>query len=202
MRWWSIALPMLFAASLSAASPLIESVVDLSVETDAPLATAMPGERRWRWGGEIQVYPAGVIGAGRASVALSQRERLLFYVGYNLTDRGDFGEHDDEEGGGPGFGLAWRRYFSGVDRDGWYAGARADLWFLEIDWRDDEPARSGRTDVLVLQPTAVGGRAWVWDDLVLDLGLALGAEVNLDTDGEDVGEGAILLGGLGFEYAF
>jgi len=39
-------------------------------------------------------------------------------------------------------------------------------------------------------------------DWILDLTASLGAEINVDTDGEPVGEGAILLLGVGTEYRF
>lgn len=148
---------------------------------------------------EVRVYPAGVITSVRGARALRKSDVLHFSAGYNFTDRRDFGEHDDEEGGGPGIGAGWRRYY-GPDRGGWMWGARLDLWDLEIDWEDDLPSggkREGETDVTVLQPTVEGGYTWrLGGGWRLDLTLAVGAEINVDTDGEDVGEGAIGLLGV------
>jgi len=72
-----------------------------------------------------------------------------------------------------------------------------DLWFLDIDWKDD-PNLSGSTDVVVLQPTVEGGYAWWLGPGRLELLAAVGAEINVDEDGEDVGDGAIGL--IGFTY--
>ncbi len=149
----------------------------------------------------LQAYPAGVILAVRASLPIRARSTLTAYAAYNLTDRRDFGEHDNEEGRGPGFGFAFRRYL-GARYQGVHVGARADLWFLKIDWEDDTPRRSGTTDIVVLQPTAQVGytRTVANGRLVLEATVALGVEINLDTQGEAVGEGAILLGAIGIAY--
>ena len=77
------------------------------------------------------------------------------------------------------------------------------MWFLQIDWRDDVGNRSGTTDITVLQPTAQGGYRWLFgDNLTFAATAALGAEINIRTDGEAVGEGAILLIGLELGYRF
>ena len=56
--------------------------------------------------------------------------------------------------------------------------------------------------MLVLQPTLEGGYSWLLDQgrWSLDLSLGLGAEINLDEDGEDVGDGAIVLLGVSLLY--
>lgn len=147
---------------------------------------------------EFQAYPAGVVSGLRAERALGVRDLLFARVAWNDTDRRDFGEHDDERGGGPGGGVGWSRFLR-ADRTGWRYGARVDLWDLEIDWRDRAPAqRSGATEVLVLQPALELGYRWripnsAW---LVDLTASVGLELNLDTSGEDVGEGPIGLIGL------
>ena len=57
-------------------------------------------------------------------------------AGANVTDRGDWSEHDNEEGFGSGVGGGWRRY-GNSGRVGFFWGGRVDLWSLEIDWEDD-----------------------------------------------------------------
>ena len=168
-----------------------------------PRAEAQSPMSRLSAGLEVQGYPAGVILAGQASLALSAADAVALYVGYNATDRGDFGQHDDEEGGGAGLGAAIRHSF-GAGGGGWHMGARTDLWFLDIDWSDAGGARVGMTAVTVLQPTARAGYAWLLfgQRLRLDATLALGAEINIQTQGEDVGEGVIALGGVGLSYRF
>ena len=150
------------------------------------------------YGAEAQAYPAGVIVAGHVQYALADEQALTFRVGYNFTERGDFGEHDDEDGGGPGFGVGYRYDFAAPGENGWLLGGRLDLFFLEIDHETDLPPASGTTDVVVLQPTIEGGYGWWLRNGRVEVTLAGGAEINVDTDGEDVGEGAIGL--LGVTY--
>lgn len=148
---------------------------------------------------EVQVYPAGVIPGLQLRRHPTSADTVYFRVGANLTERNDWGEHDDESGTGFGGGIGWRRSLAGVPGGtGWLYGARMDLWSLEIDWRDPGP-REGTTDVLVLQPTLEAGYGWtLTSGSRVELVLGLGAEINVDTDGEDVGEGAIALVGLTF----
>lgn len=156
-----------------------------------------------QYGYELQAYPAGIITGPRIEWSRSEREVIAVRPGWNITDRRDFGEHDDEQGDGPGIGVNYRRWLA-PDRTGWLFGGRLDLWWLEIDWKDDPGKPSeveGKTDVVVLQPTLEGGYSFrLSERWRLDLTLGLGAEINVDTDGEDVGEGAILLGGISFSY--
>ena len=154
---------------------------------------------KWAFGPEVQVYPAGLITAVQAQREVSEHGAWTFRAGYNFTDRADNGEHDDEDGGGPGAGVGYRHSFAGHSQSGWLVGARADLWFLDIDWKDD-PNLSGSTDVVVLQPTVEAGYAWHLGTGRLELTAAVGAEINVDEDGEDVGQGAIGL--LGLTYLF
>ncbi len=154
----------------------------------------------WDFGPEVQIYPAGIIAGVQGRSVIDDASEVTFRVAYNTTDRQDFGEHDDETGGGPGFGMGWRRYF-GPDHTEWLLGGRIDFWFLEIDWEDDPPAsvQKGSTDVIVLQPTVEGGYTFALDGgWRFDLTLSVGAEINIEEDGDDVGEGAIGL--LGFSF--
>lgn len=146
-----------------------------------------------RPGLSLQVYPAGVI----AGVQVIQPDFLLDESGLrlamNLTDRRDWGEHDNEDGGGGGVGVFTREAIS----EEFLVGARLDLWSLGISWEEDD--RRGTSDILVLQPTAeVIYRPSRLPKFSFTAGL--GAEINIDTDGEDVGEGFIGL--LGVEYQF
>jgi len=163
-----------------------------------------------------RAYPAGGVATAGISRGWStpteagqMGESLQFeagiWAGTNLTRRRDWGEHDDERGGGLGGGveLTW---FPGRTDAGWFTGVRTSIWSMEIEWRDDPqtplgPARVGETDILVVQPTVRGGyRFRLGGRLRLDAEAALGAEINAMTDGEDVGQGAIALAGLRLVY--
>ncbi len=161
---------------------------------------------------EAQIYPAGGILVGGVRLG-----PLDVHAGWNLTRRGDFGEHDNERGGGPGIGLGiWQRGAPGLPGAasgllgvaGLRAGLRLDVWYLDIDWWDrvpggitgppTPPRRSGSTQITVVQPTL--RLRFDLPGTPLGLTAAVGAEFNVSTDGEDVGEGAIGL--LGLRWAF
>lgn len=158
----------------------------------------------------LQVYPAGIMTEAEVEFELDDAHAFFLRAGYNFTDRRDWGKHDDEEGGGPGVTLGYRRSLNrpirGFAFDDWFIGGRVDIWFLDIDWEDtppERPRRTGSSDVVVLQPTAEVGRTFhPAEQTVVQLFLALGAEVNVATDGEQVGEGAILLAGFSLRRAF
>ena len=174
--------PLLLLALLASCAAVPQEPVRVSSDT--------------RYGFELQAYPAGVVGALRLEQPIGDDEAVSYRVGWNETDRRDWGEHDDESGGGAGLGFGYTRWLDTSDA-GWFWGGQLDLWALDIDWRDDSPAASGATDVIVVQPTLVGGYTVASQgDWRLDWTASLGAEINVDTDGEDVGEGAILLIGL------
>ncbi|MBO3698440.1 hypothetical protein [Roseivirga sp. E12] len=148
----------------------------------------------------VQRYPAGTIVNLRSAWKISTRSVLMGKLGYNMAKRKDFGKHDNEEGGGPGFTLAYKRYFK-TGLSGWFIEGRASMWFLDIDWRDDQPSISGNTDISVVQPTAGIGYDFLLNDkMKLGLIAAFGYELNVVTSGEPVGEGGISLIGFSFAY--
>lgn len=151
---------------------------------------------------ELQVYPAGVILGIRGGLIFDRHQELNLRLGYNIARRGDFGEHDNEEGGGPGFSVGYRYHFKDNLED-LFIGARTDIWFLDIDWRDDQPLRTGSTDITIIQPTLETGYDLLKrSDWTLAPTVSFGYEFNIKTEGEEVGEGAILLGGVNATYSF
>lgn len=152
---------------------------------------------------ELQAYPAGVILGVRGEWKFEERVALNFRLGYNIARRGNYGKHDNEEGGGPGFGLEYRRY---LERwlPGLFIGLRTDLWLINIDWRNDNPLETGSTEISVLQPTLEAGYNLLKPRTALQIvpTISFGYEINVKTTGEEVGEGAILLGGVNIGYTF
>ena len=168
-----------------------------------PSIYAQVPDRSFMRGLAVQGYPAGVILNGRFSYFYKPNQSVGIYLGYNITNRRDWGEHDNEQGSGAGVGLAWRYYFKEKDVNGFHAGIRTDMWFLTIDWEQDT-GQEGETEISVLQPTAQFGYSFFPADrrVAFELNASLGAEINILTRGEDVGEGAIFLVGFSFGYQF
>lgn len=165
-----------------------------------PAAQAEPNPATG-WAFEVQAYPTGVIPGVRYEWETSTQDQWFARLAYNFTDRSDFGEHDDESGGGPGIGFGWRHWLN-QNHSEWHYGARLDIWDLEIDWEEDgPPSGEGKTDILVMQPSGELGYSWhTTGGSRIDLTAGLGVEVNVDTGGEDVGEGIIVLGGITWSF--
>lgn len=147
----------------------------------------------------LQAYPAGVIGQVRYT-RLFDRQSLGFHAGSNWTNRRDWGKHDNESGSGYGAGLIWR-FYPRPTPTGLFAGIQADLWFMDIDWTR-YAGTTGTTEITVFQPTAQVGYTLPQGPWRFEATLSLGAEINVQTSGEPVGEGAIFLAGLGAAYTF
>ncbi len=161
-----------------------------------------------RPGAMVQVYPAGQTGAFQISSPLGSANEIGVHAGYNRTRRRDWGIHDDERGGGPGFGASLKRFINSESRN-WFYGLRVDLWSLGIDWYDRVLECSGsatacmvmdESRILVFQPTVQAGYRFRPAGYRVDLSLAFGREVNIRTRGAEVGDGAILLAGIAFVF--
>jgi hypothetical protein len=160
-----------------------------------------PGLRAIGW--EAQLYPAGYILGLRYDHSIGDQWTANLRLGYNFARRRDLGEHDNEEGGGMGGGLGVR-YFFKPQYQGLFLGLRMDLWKMDIDWRTDGPPGPsiiGNTEITVLQPLAEGGYAFTLADgnWVVVPKISLGYEINIKSEGEDVGEGAISLIGVSIQ---
>lgn len=157
--------------------------------------TPMP----WEAGVEFQAYPTGNIPGVLIDRPFSELTYGEVRLGYNFVRHRDQGVHDDERGGGPGFSLGVKRYFN--TKSGWFLSIRSDLWLNTVDWRDGKGTTfksEGTTDVIVLQPTAMIGHAFALGDggWIIRPTLAGGIEINIKTEGEEVGEGVIGLLGV------
>jgi hypothetical protein len=159
---------------------------------------------RLNLGAEFQWYPAGVMFGLRSDLYYNKHENINLRIGYNLTDRQDFSAFNDKEtGGGFGFGIGYRYYFG--KRKGFFLGARADFWWLDIDWEDFNESLQineiGTTEIVVFQPTIEIGYQFVLDKhWIIAPAFTNGREINLITNGEKVGQGWITLIGLNVGY--
>ncbi len=158
--------------------------------------------RSTTYGVELQQYPTGFQPGLFVSFPLAELTSIDLRVGYNLVWHGSTGVHDDERGGGFGFSLGYLRSFLSPD-DGLFSMGRVDGWFNRVDWRDKAAPADlmGTTDLIVIQPSfLLGYRFPLASQMSISPTLAFGWEFNVREDGEDIGEGAILLWGvrLGF----
>jgi len=152
------------------------------------------------FGIEIQQYPTGFLFGVRGEVGLKAHHAIDFRLGYNSLDHRDLGVQENEEGGGFGGTIGYRYYFQ-PEHHKFFLGARTDLWFNSVDWINS--TEFGNTKITVLQPTAILGYLFLLNEkFVLTPTAALGAEINIKTEGAEVGQGAILLWGINLAYRF
>ncbi|MEM7367774.1 MAG: hypothetical protein AAF587_04170 [Bacteroidota bacterium] len=146
---------------------------------------------------EVQIYPTGIMPGVRGEVMLSEQNELHLRAGANLFDHRDLGVQEEEIGGGGGFTLGYRRYF-GENQKGFFLGVRNDFWFNANNWRNNIGTiqeTSGTTNIVVVQPTAEAGYRLPLGNSLWTLAPAIGFgyEVNVISNGADVGQGPILL---------
>ena len=184
-------------------------ILGLTIYTWCGIKAQVNQDRVWHFGPEVQQYPTGFLFNLHLSKYVSSRFAVESRVGYNLVRHGDAGVHDDERGGGWGGSIGAHRILGTPGREenqGWIIGGRCDLWFNKIDWKDRMAMSNeikGKTEAIVLQPTAFAGyQILLHDRLFLTPTIALGAEINIRESGGEVGEGLILLWGIRFLYGW
>lgn len=99
---------------------------------------------------ELRLYPVGQIASTGLTWQLNAQTEWGASVLYNRARRGDAGRHQNESGDGFGIGAELSRFWR-REPQGWFYGARAELFRLDIEWRD--PGLTGDSSVNVIQPT-------------------------------------------------
>ena len=149
---------------------------------------------------EFQAYPTGLIPGIQIEKGFGAKDAVHLRLGYQHIRHGDWGVQEDERGNGYGFSLGYKHYLK-EGFAGWFWGLRNDFWWNTLDWKNNIGELNeigGTSEIIVIQPTAMAG-------YLFELGktgfftptIAFGFEVNVETEGEEMGQGAILL--LGFE---
>lgn len=145
-------------------------------------------------GGSFQWYPAGTISGLHFAFNSRLHHSVMFKLGYNKTNRKDQGDHDNEKGDGWGGSVGYRYYFKPFPHK-FFIGTRCDLWRMKIDW--NEGTQSGQSKTWTLQPVLeIGYTFFVNDQMFITPSIANGADINVRTEGQKVGQGFKTLLGL------
>jgi len=151
-------------------------------------------------GPEVQLYPTGILFGMTFYKELNEYNYLGIRAGYNFVRHGSAGLHEDERGGGWGGTIGYHRQIN-IGNSHWLVGARCDLWRNKIDWtnRVGEPDEvTGISRITVIQPTVQLAYPFRVTDQFFLPSISFGSEINIRTEGEEVGEGLILLIGLSY----
>ena len=145
-------------------------------------------------GGEFQWYPAGTITGVHIAFNAKLHNSVNLRFGYNNANRKNWGKHNIEKGGGWGGTVGYRYYFKPFPHK-FFLGARTDIWRMKINWSD--PLSTGTSKTWTLQPTfEVGYTFFINDQLFLTPSISNGVELNIKTEGQEVGHGFITLLGI------
>lgn len=142
----------------------------------------------------LQIYPAGLISCVTFENYVSQKGSLLFRLGINYADRKDYSPYNDnEKGKGFGGSMGYRKHVP-LKLGKIVFGLHCDIWNMWINWKNDigEPNYTkGQTYTLVLQPWIEGGYFIRLKSIPLQFGITtgFGREINVVTNGKDVGQG-------------
>ncbi len=154
------------------------------------------------FGIEFQAYLAGIMPGIVFEKKFSQRHGWHARIGANLADRHDWGKHDDETGSGYGATLGYRYYFETFNQN-FSVGPRIDFWQMKIDWVGSNlititNTMTGTSDISIFQPTLELAWWLPFKKGAYEIGVSItnGFEINVKTEGEDVGEGLISLIGI------
>lgn len=164
---------------------------------------------------EFQAYPTGIMPGLRLETNVSSRSTIHLRLGQNIFDHKDFpkqagiNNHDSETGSGLGFSLGYKRYLK-EDLSKLFVGVRTDFWFNQVDWSASEFTNcmscdpvviTGRTDILVVQPTLEAGWLFLLGEkqhFFVTPEVAVGYEWNAVVNGQQTGYGVIALAGVHF----
>ncbi len=152
-----------------------------------------------------QVYPAGLITTLNTEVFVRENSSLIFRVGGNFANRKDFSPYNDnEKGSGFGGSLGYRKYFH-RQKGSFLAGINTDVWNMWIDWQNNPGTpdqTQGQTNTLVLQPWLEGGYLKKIKNSPFQIGMTagLGREINVITNGKEVGQGWMFSALFHFRY--
>jgi Protein of unknown function (DUF3575) len=151
-------------------------------------------------GGEFQHYGKGFIAVVHLAYNARIHHSVQLRIGYNKSDWKDEGEHDNEEGGGPGLSIGYRYYFP-VRPHGFFLGVRTDYYRLSIDWRQANV--SGKSKINVFQPSFEMGYMLLINDMFfITPTIGAGVQANVTTNGESCGDGFLFLPGVSAGWKF
>lgn len=145
---------------------------------------------------EVQKYPVGIITVITYNYFFKESWAMRFRFGGNFADRKDAsGFNDDEKANGLGGSFGINKYVRSGNGN-FIFGANADVWNMWTKWIDySEVPQKGKTYTLVIQPWINAGYLYNFSNKFnAGITLGFGREINVITDGENVGQG--LMGSL------
>ncbi len=159
-------------------------------QTDTPKCN----KGRIDFGGEVQVYPAGLIPTLTANIFFANQLAIRIRIGGNFANRRDWSHYNDYETA-KGFGASLGLVTYYPYKKGYFTVcAIIDIWKMTTKWKDDLDTPlplNGETKTIVIQPWIDIGYLFKINNTRINIGptLGFGREINVITRGDRVGEG-------------
>ena len=152
------------------------------------------GYRTTDIGAQFQYHLYGTVTSLHAAFNSKIHHSILVQFSYNKANRKDNGEKDIETGSGWGGALGYRYYFRPHPHK-LFLGVKADIFKMKIDWVDG--IFTGQTRTWTLQPSLELGYTFVVNDQgFITPFIANGVQINVQTEGDKVGQGFVPIIGI------
>ena len=145
-------------------------------------------------GAEFNHYSGGNIFNLHVAFNAKIHGSLVLRAGYNMVTENYSGSYQNEKGGGFMGGLGYRYYFR-YKPYGFFIGARADIWNMDIDWTKNLVV--GNTKSTFFIPAFETGYMVVARDwFFFTPSVSVGSRINLKSDVVSLKDGLVVLYGV------
>ena len=149
-------------------------------------------------GAEFNHYSGGNIYGVHLAFNAKLHSSFIIRAGYNIVNENYSGNYQNEKGGGIAAGIGYR-YYLRYKPSGFFIGARADIWNMDIDWTKN--LLTGNTKSTFFIPAFETGYMLVANDwFFFTPSISVGSRFNVKSGTESIKDG--LLVSYGFSAGF
>ena len=149
-------------------------------------------------GAEVNHYSGGNIFNLHLAFNSKIHSSFVIRAGYNMVNESYSDSYQKENGGGFIAGLGYRYYFR-YKPHGFFIGARADVWNMDIDWTKN--LLTGNTKSTFFVPAFETGYMLVANDwFFFTPSISIGTKINVKSGTESLKDGLLI--SYGFSAGF
>ena len=149
-------------------------------------------------GAEFNHYSGGNIYNLHLAFNAKLHSSILIRIGYNSVNENYSDDYQNEKGGGVTGGIGYRYYFR-LKPYGFFVGARAEVWNLDIDW--SKSLVTGNTKSTFFTPAFETGYMLVARDwFFFTPSVSAGTRINIKSDAGSLKDGLVVF--YGFSAGF
>ena len=145
-------------------------------------------------GAEYNYYKGGSMYNLHVAFNSKLHHSFIIRAGYNSVNNKYADNYNNEKGGGFTAGLGYR-YYVLYRPHGFFIGAKADYWKMDLDWTNS--LFIGKSETSFFVPAAETGYMLLANDLLfITPTISLGTRINLKSDVDPVKAGLIFQAGI------